>query len=41
MLIPSLISSLATRRAGKTSNQFSKDLTDQALNMSFTAVLCQ
>jgi len=28
MLIPSLISLQATRRAGKTCSQFSKDLTD-------------
>ena len=34
MLIPSLISLLATRRAGKTGNQFRKDLTVQTLNMS-------
>jgi len=33
MLIPSLISLRATRRAGKTCNQLSKDLTVQALNM--------
>ena len=32
MLIPSLISLWATRRAGKTHSQFSKDLTDLALN---------
>ena len=34
MLIPSLISLPATRRAGKTCNQSSKDLTDQTLDMS-------
>ena len=33
MLIPSLISLQATRRAGKTHSQFSKDLTVRALNM--------
>jgi len=33
MLIPSLISLQATRRAGKTYSQFSKVLTDLALNM--------
>ncbi len=33
MLIPSLISLWATRRAGKTHSQFRKDLTDLALNM--------
>ena len=33
MLIPSLISLWATRRAGKTYSQFSKDLTVWALNM--------
>ena len=32
MLIPSLISLRATRRAGKTHSQFSKDLTDWTLN---------
>ena len=32
MLIPSLISLQATRRAGKTWSQFKKDLTGQALN---------
>ena len=32
MLIPSLISPWATRRAGKTHSQFSKDLTDWTLN---------
>ena len=34
MLIPSLISLQATRRAGKTCNQFRKDLTGQTLNKS-------
>ena len=34
MLIPSLVLLWATRRAGKTHSQFSKDLTDQTLNMS-------
>ena len=34
MLVPSLISLQATRRAGKTSNQFSKNLTGQTLNVS-------
>jgi len=34
MLIPSLISLRATRRAGKTCNQFSKNLTVQILNIS-------
>ena len=33
MLIPSLILLCATRRAGKTHSQFSKVLTDLALNM--------
>jgi len=32
MLIPSLISLSATRRAGKTHSQFSRDLTTFALN---------
>ena len=32
MLIPSLISLQATRRAGKTHSQLSKVLTDQTLN---------
>ena len=34
MLIPSLISLTATRRAGKTISQSSKNLTDQTLDMS-------
>ena len=33
MLIPSLISLQATRRAGKTHSQFCKDLTVRAQNM--------